>query len=75
MDISKLPLQIWLLSLLLASPETGKNWGYFKMEVLGRVDRDHVNCFIKKNTEGDIAFFTNKNTTSIYPYVESGGYL
>ncbi len=46
------------------NPETGasgKVCGYFKMEVIGKVDRSHVNSFIKRNTEGDIALFTDKN--------------
>ena len=50
------------------NPETGKSGkvcGYFKMEVLGKVDRHHVNRFIKKNTEGDIALFTDKNTAYV----------
>jgi hypothetical protein len=50
------------------NPETGKSrkvCGYFKMEVLGKVDRHYVNRFIKKNTEGDIALFTDKNTAYV----------
>jgi hypothetical protein len=43
------------------NPETGasgKFCGYFKMEVIGKVDRSHVNRFLKRNTEVDIALFT-----------------
>ncbi|TXE13582.1 hypothetical protein ESV85_06300 [Algoriphagus aquimarinus] len=50
------------------NPETGKSGkvcGYFKMEVLGKVDRHHVNSFIKRNTEGDIALFTEKNSVYV----------
>lgn len=35
------------------------------MEVLGRVNRYHINRFIKKNTEGDIVLFTDKNTAQV----------
>lgn len=50
------------------NPETkrqGKVCGYFKMEVIDKVDREHVNGFIKKNTEGDIVLFTDKNTAYV----------
>lgn len=38
------------------------------MEILGKVDSEHVNQFIKKNTDGDIVLFTDKNTA--YAHIE-----
>lgn len=55
-------------SIPLEDPKTGKKsraCGYYKMEVLGKVDADHVNKFIKKNTNGDIVLFTDKNTAYV----------
>lgn len=52
----------------LEDPGTGKKdraCGYYKMEVLGKVDSDHVNKFIKKNAAGDIVLFTDKNTAYV----------
>jgi hypothetical protein len=45
--------------------KSGKVCEYFKMEVLGKVDRDHVKGFIKKNTRWDVALFTDKNTAYV----------
>ncbi|WP_268037071.1 IS1595 family transposase, partial [Algoriphagus sp. PAP.12] len=36
--------------------------GYFKMEVLVKVDSENVNQFIKKNTDGEVVLFTDRNT-------------
>lgn len=35
------------------------------MEVLGKIDAEHVNKFIKKNADGDIVLFTDKNTAYV----------
>jgi hypothetical protein len=51
-------------SVPLENPDTAEKsraCGYYKMEVLGKVDADHVNKFIKKNAGGDIVLFTDKN--------------
>lgn len=58
-------------SIPLEDLDTGKTsrfCGYFKMEVLGKVDGNHIKQFIKKNTEGDIVLFTDKNT--VYSQLE-----
>lgn len=47
------------------SRHQSKVCGYFKMEVIESVDREHVNGFIKKNTEGDIVLFTDRNTAYV----------
>ena len=52
----------------LNSGESGRVCGYYKMEVLGKVDSEHVNQFIKKNADGDIVLFTDKNTA--YAHLE-----
>ena len=44
----------------LSSGKSGRVCGYYKMEVLGKVDGEHVNQFIKKNADGDIVLFTDK---------------
>lgn len=49
----------------LEDSESGKKTkvcGYFKMEVIDKVDSEHVNCFIRQNTDGDVILFTDKNT-------------
>lgn len=53
--------------------QTGRFCGYYKMQVLGKVDGAHVGQFIKKNAEGDIVLFTDKNTayTRIEDIVET----
>jgi hypothetical protein len=48
--------------------KTGKKsraCGYYKMEVMGKVDADHVNKFIKKNASGDAVLFTDKNSAYV----------
>ncbi len=45
--------------------ESGKVCGYFKMDVIGNVDRSHVNSFFKRNTEGDFALSIDKNPTYV----------
>ncbi len=55
-------------SIPLEDPNTGKKsraCGYYKMEVLGKIDVEHVNKFIKKNAGGDIVLFTDKNTAYV----------
>lgn len=55
-------------SIPLEDPKTGKKsraGGYYKMEVLGKIDADPVNKFIKKNTNGDIVLFTDKKTAYV----------
>ena len=55
-------------SVPLEDTETGRQsraCGYYKMEVLGKVDAHHVNKFIKKNAGGDIVLFTDKNTAYV----------
>jgi hypothetical protein len=46
----------------LKTGKTNRFYGYFKMEVLGKVDGEHVKQFIKKNADGDIVLFTDNNT-------------
>lgn len=46
----------------LETVKTSRFCGYFKMEVLGKVDGEHVKQFIKKNADGDIVLFTDNNT-------------
>lgn len=58
-------------SIPLEDLETGKTsrfCGYYKMEVLGKVDGEHAEKFIKKNTSGEIVLFTDKNTA--YEHIE-----
>jgi hypothetical protein len=48
--------------------KTGKKsraCGYYKMEVLEKVDADHVNKFIKKNASRDVVLFTDKNSAYV----------
>ncbi len=55
-------------SIPLEDPKTGKKsraCGYYKMEVPGKIDADHVNKFIRKNAAGDIVLFTDKNTAYV----------
>lgn len=49
----------------LETGKTGRFCGYFKMEVLGKVDGEHVKQFIKKNADGDIVLFTDNNTAYV----------
>lgn len=52
----------------LENPESGqgsKVCGYFKMEVLNKVDSENVNQFIKRNTDGDVVLFTDRNTAYV----------
>jgi predicted translin family RNA/ssDNA-binding protein len=35
------------------------------MEVLNKVDSENVNQFIKRNTDGDVVLFTDKNTAYV----------
>lgn len=46
----------------LQTGKTSRFCGYFKMEVLAKVDGEHVKQFIKKNADGDIVLFTDNNT-------------
>ncbi len=46
----------------LQTGKTSRSCGYFKMEVMGKVDGEHVKQFIKKNADGDIVLFTDNNT-------------
>lgn len=50
----------------LNSGKSSRVCGYYKMEVLGKVDGEHVNQFIKKNADGDIVLFTDKNTAYVH---------
>ena len=55
-------------SIPLENPESGKGsrvCGYFKMEVLAKADSENINQFIKRNTDGDVALFTDKNTAYV----------
>lgn len=52
----------------LENPESGqgsKVCGYFKMEVLNKVDSENVNQFIKRNTVGEVVLFTDRNTAYV----------
>lgn len=52
----------------LENPESGqesKVCGYFKMEVLNNVDSENVNQFIKRNTDGEVVLFTDRNTAYV----------
>ncbi len=49
----------------LKNPESGKGsrvCSRYKVEVLDKVDSEHVNQFIKRNTDGDLVHFTKRNT-------------
>ena len=35
------------------------------MEVLAKADSEHVNQFIKRNTDGDVVLFTDRNTAYV----------
>jgi len=55
-------------SIPLENPENGEQsrvCGYFKMAVLGKVDAEHVDSFIKQNADGDIVLFTDKSTAYV----------
>jgi len=39
--------------------------GYFKMEVLAKADSENVNQFIKRNTDGNVVLFTDRNTAYV----------
>jgi hypothetical protein len=52
----------------LEDSESGKQsrvCGYFKMEVLNKIDSENVNKFIKRNTEGEVVLFTDRNTAYV----------
>lgn len=55
-------------SIPLENPESGQGsrvCGYFKMEVLAKAGSKNVNQFIKRNTDGDVVLFTDKNTAYV----------
>jgi hypothetical protein len=52
----------------LENPESGQQsrvCGYFKMEVLDKVDSKNVYQFIKRNTDGEVVLFTDSNTAYV----------
>jgi hypothetical protein len=52
----------------LETSKTSRFCGHFKMEVLGKVDGEHVKQFVKKNADWDIVLFTDNNT--VYSQLE-----
>jgi hypothetical protein len=45
----------------LETDKSSRCCGYYKMEVLGKVDEEHAKNFIKNNMSGEIVLFTDKN--------------
>ena len=49
----------------LENPESvkrNKNCGLYKMQVLAKADSENVNQFIRRNLDGDVVLFTDRNT-------------